>query len=261
MKADMSVINFYHRIYEYEPSQEHKDMEHNLYAICEINEFKPIKGWEGEYDINPRGEVYSHKSNKILKPIVNSNGYFVVNLKRGRYYVEQHFIHRLVAEAFIPNPHNYPVINHIDEDKTNNWATNLEWCTVQYNNNYGSRTERMSDSQSIPIIGIDPEGKEHWYPNQYTAEFMTGTCQANIWKVLHKQRRKAGGWRWHFEDEYEMYKDPPTWTNDYERSREYDVLMEEHGGSDDPLPDWYISEDSEEGISYRADIEAMERDW
>lgn len=143
MRANMSVINFYHDIFEYKPSQEHKDMEHNLYAICEINEFKPIKGWEGEYDINPRGEVYSHKSNKVLKPIVNSNGYLVVNLKREHYYVEQHFIHRLVAEAFIPNPHNYPIINHIDEDKTNNWATNLEWCTVQYDNNYGSRIERM----------------------------------------------------------------------------------------------------------------------
>ena len=56
-------------------------------------------------------------------------------------------MHRLVAEAFIPNPNDLPFVNHIDEDKLNNVVDNLEWCTRQYNNNYGRRNEKISIKQ------------------------------------------------------------------------------------------------------------------
>ena len=58
---------------------------------------------------------------------------------------KQHFIHRLVAQAFIPNPNNYPCVNHKDEKPSNNYVSNLEWCSYQYNNNYGTRNEKVAE--------------------------------------------------------------------------------------------------------------------
>lgn len=60
---------------------------------------------------------------------------------------KSHLVHRLVAKAFIPNPNNYPCVNHKDENPFNNNVNNLEWCTVAYNNSYGSRLERMSNTK------------------------------------------------------------------------------------------------------------------
>lgn len=100
--------------------------------------FKPIQGYDGLYYITENGRVYSSIQNKWLKPYINQSGYPTVNLQMNKKY-----IHRLVAEAFIPNPDNLPVVNHKDENKLNSSVDNLEWCTYEYNNNYGTAKERM----------------------------------------------------------------------------------------------------------------------
>lgn len=106
--------------------------------------WKNIKGYENSYQVSNLGNVRSltRKINtfngfrttkgKLLKPLITNRNYYRVCLKshqKNKYC----FIHRLVAEAFIPNPNNYPVINHIDGNTLNNSVSNLEWCTQSHN--------------------------------------------------------------------------------------------------------------------------------
>lgn len=101
----------------------------------------PVKGYEGLYEIDTDGNIYSLGKNKVLKPWIINSGYMEVYLYKGG-VKHVRTIHRLVAEHFIPNPDNLPEVNHIDENRKNNSAGNLEWCTRLYNVNYGTGTER-----------------------------------------------------------------------------------------------------------------------
>lgn len=111
--------------------------------------FKDIKGYEGKYQVSNYGNVKSlnyHRTGKekLMKPVQNTKGYFWVMLCKP---LKKFFIHRLVANAFIPNPDNLPCVNHKDEDKTNNHVNNLEFCTHKYNNEYGTRLKRVIETQ------------------------------------------------------------------------------------------------------------------
>lgn len=119
--------------------------------------YKDINGYNGYYQISNLGNVRSlsridktnHKvKEKILKPITNSYGYKVINLSVNG-VMKQHHIHRLVMDAFKPNPdpQTYNQINHKDENKQNNCVDNLEWCTPIYNSNYGTRNKRISTAR------------------------------------------------------------------------------------------------------------------
>lgn len=108
---------------------------------------KDIKGFEGEYQISTTGDVYSLKFGKrrLMKLSKNTKGYLMVHLcKDGKQ--KTFLVHRLVAEAFLPNSENLPEINHKNEDKTDNRVSNLEFCDRKYNNNYGSRNKKISNS-------------------------------------------------------------------------------------------------------------------
>ena len=105
--------------------------------------WKDIKDFEGLYMISNLGNVKSFYTNKILKLKKDKDGYLHINLyKNKKQYTLK--VHRLVAEAFIPNVNNYREINHIDENKTNNVVENLEWCTRKYNKNYNNKIQSIS---------------------------------------------------------------------------------------------------------------------
>lgn len=107
--------------------------------------WKDIKGYEGLYQISNLGRVKNIKKQKILNPLNINNYLKVVLSKKGK--VQNKYIHRLVAETFIPNDNNYKEINHKDENSLNNCLSNLEWCNHKYNINYGTGNLRRSISE------------------------------------------------------------------------------------------------------------------
>lgn len=109
-------------------------------------ETRPVVGYEEYYSITDSGMVYSNISHKYLVPYIDRYGYKAVSLKKDG-IKKNKTIHRLVAQAFIPNPSSLPIVNHIDENKQNNDVNNLEWCTVEYNNNYGTRVARTANTR------------------------------------------------------------------------------------------------------------------
>lgn len=118
-----------------------------------MEEWRDIEGYEGVYQVSNTGKVkslerrvdYGHikplRRERILKPKIDKDGYRHVRLQRDG--TSKHVrVCRLVAIAFIPNPNNLPFVNHKDEIKSNDTSTNLEWCTRQYNVNYGTAKDR-----------------------------------------------------------------------------------------------------------------------
>lgn len=130
--------------------------------------WKPIKGYEGLYEVSNLGNVMSlnycgREEKRLLRQIESRYGYLKVNLYKNR-KMKTYLVHRLVAETFLPNLFNEPCINHKSEIKTDNRVENLEWCTVSYNNKYGTRIQRVSEKringkQSKPILQLTKTGK------------------------------------------------------------------------------------------------------
>ena len=97
--------------------------------------WKDIPGYEGAYQVSNLGNVYSCKRCRPMRPHDKGSGHLIVLLRKDN-KPKTHPVHRLVAAAFIPNPHKLPVVHHKDDNPQNNRADNLEWCTQKENVHY-----------------------------------------------------------------------------------------------------------------------------
>ena len=175
--------------------------------------WKDIKGYEGLYKISNYGRIksleriiptkinnndFKLKREKILSPSKSKNGYLRICLfKNGN--KKTYSIHRLVAQAFIPNPNNLPEVNHKDESKENNRVDNLEWCNNIYNQNYGTRKERISKNKSKKVNQYDLNGIFIKTWNSLTqVEKELGLWQQNITKCCQGKYKTVGGYIWRY---------------------------------------------------------------
>lgn len=170
--------------------------------------WRPIKGYEGKYEISSLGRVRSitgwkYVGNDIYQPEgimmkqgVN-RGYYKVDLcKHGKHYTYK--VHRLVAEAFIPNPHHHKQVNHKDENRLNNHVTNLEWCTQEYNLEYGTRVERTAKKLSRRVGQYTLDGKlvKVWQSTHDAGRH--GYHQGHVWACCRGKAKTHAGYRWRF---------------------------------------------------------------
>ena len=170
--------------------------------------WEDIEGYEGLYQVSNLGRtkrLYKNDKEKILKLMSDRKGYLRVDLyKEGKR--KTYTVHRLVAQAFIPNLENKLEVNHKDEDKTNNKVENLEWVTRRENNNYGTRNERIAKSQtnnkkkSKPIYGINIKTNERIeFPSTREAE-RSGFNSSNIVDCLKGRRKSHKGYKWFYKE-------------------------------------------------------------
>lgn len=184
--------------------------------------WKNIKGYPN-YMVSNLGRVkslnYNHTGiEKIMKPSVSKRGYLLICLRKNR-KVKYFKVHRLVAEAFIKNPNNYPQVNHKNEIKDDNRVENLEYCDAKYNSNYGTRNKRVaeakkgkklseetknkiSEANSKPVLQINKNTSEviAEFPSIKEVERQLGFSKSNISKCCNNKlhHNTAYGFKWKY---------------------------------------------------------------
>lgn len=178
--------------------------------------WKSVKDYEGLYEISSLGRLrslpklcgLSPRKLKIKKSVADKYGYLRVPLyKNGVAKNKQ--IHRLVAEAFIPNPNGYDQVNHRDENKQNNVVSNLEWCDTYYNSNYGSRNNTISvkmKGKNINSPSLSKRVAQYTkdgtlitiYQSSMEAYRKTGCDSSSIIKCCKGKLKSTKGYVWHY---------------------------------------------------------------
>ena len=170
-------------------------------------EWRDVVGYEGRYQVSSMGRVKSLErkdclgrtvKERILKPGVVGSGYLMISLCTGGKQ-KMFSVHRLVCQAFHENPDNKSDVNHINEDKTDNRACNLEWSTRKENINHGTHNERMAKTQSKPVgqYTLDGELVKIW-PSAMEAQRQAGFYCSNICNTARGKYKQAYGFIWKY---------------------------------------------------------------
>lgn len=164
--------------------------------------------WAPGYFVQEDGQVWSSKTNKYLSQSLSDNrghGYLVVHLYvNGKSYSPK--VHRLVAEAFLPNPDELPQVNHKDENVLNNHVENLEWCTEDYNRHYGTRYQRMAET--LKLVQPNKEQVGAFLDGELVKDFISVSEAArwtgdikhrpNLVACLRGRQKTAYGYQWRY---------------------------------------------------------------
>lgn len=156
-----------------------------------------IEGYDN-YTVSNLGRVYNIKLKRIKAQRMAPTGYLIADLKQNG-VKRTHYVHRLVAEAFISNPENKPCVNHKNEVRTDNECSNLEWCTVAYNNSYNGRAKRVGEHHQKHhpsrkrVRNVDTG---EIYSSVRAAGRATGVCSISISYCLNGKQKHAGNYRW-----------------------------------------------------------------
>ena len=158
-----------------------------------MEQWKPVKDYEGLYWISDLGNIKSAKG--LKRKATQINGYEYVTLyKNGK---QSHkLIHRLVAEAFLPNPDMLPEVNHISENKLDNSVNNLEWCTHKYNHNFGTGHDKSAEKQGRKVKLEGEIVKIHESVRE--AARSVGKSHKDIYNVCNGRRNTSSGFRWEY---------------------------------------------------------------
>ena len=150
------------------------------------------------YLINKEGSIYSKYKNKYMTPVITPEGYYKVALiEKGKR--KNCWLHRLIGESFIPNPHNKTTINHKNGIKTDNRLSNLEWATQGENNVHAIVTELNKKAKKVKQISKETGAVLNIFRSGCMAAKKTKqSTSANIHSVLKGNRRSAGGFRWEY---------------------------------------------------------------
>lgn len=148
--------------------------------------WKPIENTSNFYWISSYGRVWSNKRNRILKTRIDKGGYPTISLRINN-KVKTLKIHRLVAIAFIPNPYDLPCVNHKDEKSNNAHIDNLEWCTMKYNNTYGTKQKRTSETLKGKYTGEN----HPFYGKHHSAESINKMKESRKGKAMGKDNKKS----------------------------------------------------------------------
>ena len=151
-----------------------------------MNNWYPVKGWEGLYEINKNGEVRNAKNKNTIVGDINNCGYYRVSLyNQGQ--SKRYFRHRLVAEQFLDKPEGKDFVNHIDGDKSNNSLENLEWVSQSENEKHAFENG-LKQKTNKPFIIEFVNGDIKEYENQYVCAKEIGCSQSSIKNWLNGQR-------------------------------------------------------------------------